>query len=36
MEMWVKDIVVTAGSQDRVFAVDADTGKLLWQKNFER
>ena len=31
-----KDIVFTAGSQDRLFAIDADTGKLLWQKNFER
>jgi len=31
-----KDIVFTAGSQDRLFAIDADTGKLLWQKNFEK
>lgn len=31
-----KDIVLTAGSQARLFAIDADTGKLLWQKNFER
>ncbi|MBI3682307.1 MAG: PQQ-binding-like beta-propeller repeat protein [Acidobacteria bacterium] len=26
------DIVVVAGSRDVVFAVDADTGKLLWRK----
>ncbi len=31
-----KDIVFTAGSQDRVFAIDADSGKLLWSKTFTR
>src|SRR5260370_11516398 len=30
-----KDIVITAGSSDKVFAIDADTGKILWQKSFE-
>src|SRR5258706_5974282 len=30
-----KDIVITAGSSDKVFAIDADTGKVLWQKSFQ-
>jgi len=30
-----KDIVIAAGSSDKVFAIDADTGKLLWQKAFQ-
>src|ERR1039457_6713381 len=30
-----KDIVITAGSSDKVFAIDADTGIILWQKSFE-
>ncbi len=30
-----KDIVITAGSSDKVFAIDADTGKILWQNSFE-
>ena len=30
-----KDIVITAGSSDKIFAIDADTGKLLWDKTFE-
>ncbi len=31
-----KDIVFVAGSQDRLFAIDADAGKLLWSKSFPR
>src|SRR5216684_9277010 len=27
-----KEVVLVAGSSDKVFAIDADTGKLLWQK----
>lgn len=30
-----KDLVIVAGSSDKVFAIDADTGKLLWSKTFE-
>lgn len=30
-----KDLVITAGSSDKIFAIDADTGKLLWQHSFE-
>jgi outer membrane protein assembly factor BamB len=30
-----KDIVITAGSSDKVVAIDADTGKILWQKSFQ-
>jgi outer membrane protein assembly factor BamB len=29
-----KDVVIVAGSADRVFAIDVDSGKLMWQKNF--
>jgi outer membrane protein assembly factor BamB len=31
----VKDIVVVAGSSDNLYAIDADSGKLLWQKKFQ-
>jgi outer membrane protein assembly factor BamB len=27
-----KEVVLIAGASDKVFAIDADTGKLLWQK----
>ena len=27
-----KEVVLVAGSSDKVFAIDTDTGKLLWQK----
>ncbi|MGI8745549.1 MAG: PQQ-binding-like beta-propeller repeat protein [Bryobacteraceae bacterium] len=30
-----KDIVLVAGSSDTMFAIDADTGKLLWNKQFQ-
>ena len=30
----VKDIVVVAGSSDNLYAIDADSGKLLWSKHF--
>jgi outer membrane protein assembly factor BamB len=30
----IKEIVVVAGSSDKIFAIDADTGKLTWQKSF--
>jgi glucose dehydrogenase len=30
----IKEYVVVAGSSDRIFAIDADTGKLAWQKTF--
>jgi outer membrane protein assembly factor BamB len=30
----VKEIAVVAGSSDTVYAVDAETGKLVWQKKF--
>ncbi len=30
----VKDIVVVAGSSDNLYTIDADSGKLLWKKNF--
>jgi outer membrane protein assembly factor BamB len=29
-----KDFVVVAGSDDNLFAIDGDTGRLLWQKKF--
>jgi outer membrane protein assembly factor BamB len=28
----VRDLVITAGSSDKLYAIDADTGKILWQK----
>ena len=31
----IKEYVVVAGSSDTIFAIDADTGKLAWQKTFE-
>jgi outer membrane protein assembly factor BamB len=30
----VKDVLVVAGSSDTIYAIDADLGKLLWQKKF--
>jgi outer membrane protein assembly factor BamB len=30
----IKEYVVVAGSSDTIFAIDADTGKLTWQKKF--
>ena len=30
----IKEYVVVAGSSDKIFAIDADTGKLVWQKSF--
>ena len=30
-----KDIVVVAGASDNVFAIDADTGKVMWSHTFE-
>ena len=27
-----KEVVLIAGASDKVFAIDADTGKLMWQK----
>ncbi len=29
-----KDAVIVAGASDNVYAIDVDTGKLLWQKHF--
>lgn len=29
-----KDVVIVAGSADKVFAIDVDTGKMMWQKSF--
>jgi outer membrane protein assembly factor BamB len=28
----VKDLVIVAGSSDKLFVIDADTGKLFWEK----
>ena len=30
----IKEYVVVAGSSDTIFAIDADTGKLVWQQVF--
>lgn len=30
-----KDLVIVAGSSDNLYAVDADTGKIFWQKKFD-
>jgi outer membrane protein assembly factor BamB len=30
----IKEYVVVAGSSDKIFAIDADTGRLAWQKAF--
>ena len=29
-----KDAVIVAGASDNIFAVDVDTGKIMWQKKF--
>ncbi len=29
-----KDAVIVAGASDNVYAVDVDTGKIMWRKNF--
>ena len=30
-----KDLVITAGSSDNLYAIDADTGELVWKKTFQ-
>src|SRR5215471_18366303 len=30
----IKEYVIVAGSSDTLYAVDADTGKLIWRKSF--
>src|SRR5215469_5539773 len=30
----IKEYVIVAGSSDKIFAIDADTGKIAWQKSF--
>lgn len=30
-----KEVLFVAGSSEKVFAIDADTGKLMWQKQFQ-
>ena len=30
----VKDYVIVAGSSDNLYAVDGDTGRIIWQKSF--
>lgn len=30
-----KQILIEAGSSDNIYAIDAETGKLLWKKHFE-
>src|SRR5579871_144083 len=31
----IKEFVVVAGSSDNVYAIDADTGKLIWKRTFK-
>src|SRR5262249_6629508 len=31
----MKDVVVVAGASDDIYAVDADSGKLIWKKKFQ-
>lgn len=31
----IKDFVIVAGSDDNVFSLDGETGKLNWQKHFQ-
>src|SRR5262249_43341106 len=31
----IKEYVVVAGSSDKIYAIDADTGKLAWQRTFD-
>jgi glucose dehydrogenase len=33
-ERGIKDYVIVAGSSDNIYAIDGDTGKLVWQKTF--
>src|SRR5215469_13595556 len=30
----IKEYVIVGGSSDKIFAIDADTGKLAWSKSF--
>src|SRR6185437_13937138 len=30
-----KDLVIVGGSSDNLYAIDADSGKLVWKKHFE-
>jgi outer membrane protein assembly factor BamB len=32
-ENGIKDYVIVAGSSDNIYAIDGDTGKLIWQKS---
>ena len=32
----VRDLVVVAGSSDKLYAIDADTGKIFWQKTLAK
>jgi len=32
----VRDLVIVAGSSDKLFAIDADTGKIYWQKTLAK
>lgn len=31
----VKDVLVVAGASDKLFAIDAENGRVLWQKSFQ-
>src|SRR5437899_898723 len=31
-----RDIVIVGGSDDHLYALDSDTGKILWEKKFDR
>jgi len=31
----IKEFVIVAGSSDNLYAIDADSGKLVWQKKFD-
>jgi DNA-binding beta-propeller fold protein YncE len=33
-EHGIKEYVIVAGSSDNIYAIDADTGKLVWKKSF--
>ena len=30
----VKQIAIEAGSSDNIYAIDVNTGKVIWQKHF--